>query len=133
MSIWWLASLFALGCACYAQQSENAARPGPAGLILSEPGRPLSVEQVEERGHILANGNSTVDTLKSTIYRDSAGRLRIESFPDSSGEPPTVLLIDPTTGARVVLSVRDKMAHRIVGAKAGENGFVTNDRGMGSY
>jgi len=131
MSIWWLVSLFALGYASCPEQPESTARPAPADLVQPSAGSPLSAQQVEERVRILPDGRSTVDTARSMIYRDSAGRLRIESIPSGSGESSTVFLIDPTSGSRTVLSVVDRTACRVVGPKAGEDGFANGVGGMG--
>src|SRR5438105_12094356 len=74
----------------------TTARPGPADLVLPLPGSPISVEQLEERTHTLADGTSTVESTTVKVYRDSSGRLRIEL-------PTSVVLIDPVTGSRINL------------------------------
>ena len=63
------------------------------------------------------------------IYRDSAGRMRIEGAP---GDPnkASVTIIDPASGARIV-STGDRIAYRVMGAKAGEDGFAYGTGGMG--
>ena len=131
MSVWWLASLFALGYVSSAQELESPARPGPADLVSFAVGSPVSVQQIEERVHNLPDGSSTVEIMTSNIYRDSIGRLRIESIPGGSGESHPVFLVDPTSGVKAVLSAKDKLAYRIKGPKAGENGFAYGVGGMG--
>jgi len=130
MSIWWLIPLFALGCVSSALEPETPGKPSPADLVSHAVGRPLSVEQVEERLCTLPDGRSTVEVIKSLVYRDSAGRMRIEG---SRGSPNQsyVFLVDPTSGARIVLSIGDKVAHRVTGPKAGESGFAYGAGGMG--
>jgi hypothetical protein len=85
---------------------------------------------VEERVCNLPDGSSTVEVIKSKIYRDSAGRMTIEGLPGSPNES-SVFMMDPISGARVVLSTRDKVAYRVIGPKAGENGFAYGAGGMG--
>jgi len=126
-----LALVIALGCMVHAQQPGNRTKSAPADLVSPSAGMPLLVCQVEEHVRDLPDGRLTVEITKSTIYRDSAGRLRIESIPSDSKELPSVLLIDPMGGFRVVLSVRDRIAYRIIGPKAGKSGFAYGFGGMG--
>jgi hypothetical protein len=130
MSIWWLVPLFALGYISSTEEREDPARPGPAALVSHAVGIPLSVEQIEERTSNLPDGSSRVEATRSRIYRDSSGRMRIEGSPGSPNES-YLFMIDPTSGARVVLSVGAKVAYRVMGPKAGENGFAYGVGGMG--
>ncbi len=127
MNICWLAAVFALALISLAESRE--VRPGPADLVKPLPGVPLSAEQVEERARSLPGGSSTVEITRCVIYRDSAGRVRIERV--RPGESPVVSLIDPITGSRVMLSESDKIAYRVMGPKAGETGFAYGFSGMG--
>lgn len=131
MIIFWLAAVFAVGLVSLAQRHRGTSRPGPADLVKPLPGAPLIAEQVEERARRLPTGESAVEVTSHAIYRDSAGRMRIQSVPNHPDELPAVAMIDPTSGSRVVLSEPDKIAYRVMGPKAGENGFAYGFAGMG--
>jgi hypothetical protein len=70
---------------------------GPVGLVFPMPEGPLSAQQMEERTSTLPDGTSSTETLVSRVYRDSAGRMRIESgIQGSHGESYGIVeLIDP--------------------------------------
>src|SRR5690349_5768935 len=61
-----------------AQTPGTAAKPGPVGMVLPIPGHPLSAEQIEERATQPSGGPVSTEIVKSKVYRDTAGRLRIE-------------------------------------------------------
>jgi hypothetical protein len=131
MNTWWLVPFFVLPYISFGQESNKGARPGPADLVLPSAESPLSVEQVEDRTRDLPDGTRAVEITNSAIYRDSAGRMRIESIHIGSNELPTVFVIDPTNGFRILLSARDKIAYRFIGPKATESGFAHGVGGMG--
>ena len=114
--------------------SELPKRSGAADLVYPRPGAALSLEQIEERSHKLGGGSSAVEVIKSKIYRDSSGRLRIDSDNQySPGEPPTShgAIIEPSTGLRVLLLKDTKVAYRRWGPKIGESGFALGLAGIG--
>jgi hypothetical protein len=131
MNIFHIAVLSGLGLMSLIQRSQGAAGPSPADLVKPLPGAPLSAEQVEERTRSLADADSVLEITRHTIYRDSAGRMRIESIPTRPHEVPAVSLIDPTSGSKVVLSEPDKIAYRAMGPKGSEDGFAYGFGGMG--
>jgi hypothetical protein len=51
---------------------------GPVGLVFPIAGGPFSAEQREERRRMFPGGTSRSETILSQIYRDRAGRVRIE-------------------------------------------------------
>jgi hypothetical protein len=123
MSLWVL--VFALAVAMVASaQSDGPARSGAVGLVSPVPGAPLSVDQIEERTYKRPDGTSAADILNSKIYRDSAGRIRLESMSSSlSGESlPVVSLLDPVAGFAVLL-LPGKIAARLTAPKSGTGGF----------
>ncbi len=63
----------------------------PVTMVLPVAGAPLSVEIVEERTTKLPDGTSKTEVLTSKVYRDGAGRMRIEmEVPGDSGESEAV-------------------------------------------
>jgi hypothetical protein len=77
---------------------------------------PVTVEQVEERASKLPNGSSRTEIVESKIYRDYAGRFRIETkAPAPLSE--TVLLADPVEGYVALLVPSAKIAHRMMQPK----------------
>jgi hypothetical protein len=88
------------------------ATSGAALFVLPRPGVPISLEQIEE---LSRNGAASAET-KSQVYRDSAGRLRIEvEIRDGSGRSSARYadLIDPVAGSRVVLLTTEKVGYRM--------------------
>jgi hypothetical protein len=75
------------------------------------------LEQIEERSRKLDDGTTAVvGVIKSKVYRDSAGRLRMESeIQDSSGHSSTRYadLVDPVAGSKVVLLTTEKVGYRV--------------------
>jgi hypothetical protein len=138
MAVCWVVSFLALAYKPKAEQPESSAKPAPADLVPCLAGSPVSVQQIDERVPALVGGTpkgtvhseSGADITRSMIYRDSAGRLRIESSGEQ-GDPPIAILVDPITGSRVFLSAADETAYRIIGPKAGESGFSHGVGGMG--
>lgn len=130
MSIWWLVLPFVISCISSAEEHERPGKPSPTDLVSHAVNSPLSAEQVEERVFHHSDGSSTIEVVRSRVYRDSVGRMTIEGSAGSPNES-TLFMIDPTSGARTLLLVRDKIAYRIIGPKVGEDGFVYGAGGMG--
>jgi hypothetical protein len=97
-------------------------RTGPVGLAF--PG-PLSAQQVEERTGTLPDGTSSTETLVSQIYRDSAGRMRIEWHIQNTpgGSFRIVDLIDPVARSMVTLLVDAKIASYFIAPHSGSGPF----------
>jgi hypothetical protein len=87
---------------------------GPVGLVFPVPGAPLSAQQVEERIRTRPNGSVRSQKMVSPVYRDSAGRMRIEWRVEADGDKlaDIVLLIDPIASTVVWLLVGRKVAQR---------------------
>jgi hypothetical protein len=93
---------------------------GPQGsrarvLVLPRPGIPLSFEQTEERLLKLPNGTFAKSVVTGKTYRDSAGRLRVESkMTEEPGHGSTSygLVTDPTAGSQVIFLPTLKVAFR---------------------
>src|SRR5437667_10635517 len=98
MTIHFLVTVFAAATIALAQMPSNSTTSGPVDLVRPVPGVPLSAEQVEER----ASSDATREVTRYSIYRDAAGRLRIESI-DAQPNNASLYLLDPTTGAKVML------------------------------
>jgi hypothetical protein len=77
---------------------------GAALLLLPYSGVPVSFDQIEERSH-RDSGSSADDVVKSRVFRDTSGRLRIE-------ESAHAVLVDGVAGSRVVLLSRELVAYR---------------------
>jgi hypothetical protein len=117
MTVWLtLAGVF-IAVLASAQITHSPATSGAALLVLPRPGVPISLEQIEERSRKLEDGTTAVvGVIKSKVYRDSAGRLRMESeIQDSSGHSSTRYadLVDPVAGSRVVLLTTEKVGYRV--------------------
>ena len=101
-------------------QTPKGSRPINADndLAVALAGFPLSLEQVEERTIKLPDGDSRTDVRQSKVYRDAAGRMRIETrFSDPSGKQVSMIRIrDPISGFEAVLTP-DMVAHRILTPK----------------
>lgn len=124
VDIWvMMAGLFV---AAAVQGPSAPARSGPVGLVFPIAGAPLSAEQVEERTRTLPDGISTTETVRSQIYRDGAGRMRIESsVRGASGESsPFVYLLDPVAHCAVILLVQTKVAERVPVPGSGSGNFA---------
>src|SRR6516225_847702 len=111
--------------------SAKAAHPptgsGAIFLVLPRPGVPLSFDQIEESFRMLDDGTSGVEVRKSKVYRDLAGRLRMEAgIREGSGRPPAPYtdLIDPVAGSRVILLSTEKVAYRWPCPKSSEGRFA---------
>jgi hypothetical protein len=94
-------------------------------MVFPTAGAPLSFEQVEERTRLSPDGTSETEVLTSKIYRDSAGRMRIEQTVSGPSDKSIVLvqLVDPLACSIVVLTP-DKIAARIIAPKCGTDPFA---------
>ena len=82
-------------------------------LAVALAGFPLSLEQVEERTIKLPSGDSQTKIRQSNIYRDAAGRMRIEIQLSELGKQVTLIQIrDPIAGF-VAMLTPDMVAHRL--------------------
>lgn len=101
-------------------QTPKGSRPINADdndLAVALAGFPLSLEQVEERTIKLPGGDSQTKIRQSTIYRDAAGRMRIESQFSELGKQVTLIQIrDPIAGF-VAMLTPDMVAHRLITPK----------------
>jgi len=103
-------------------QSQAVPNSGPVLQISPPTGAPLVVEQVEQRTHVFPDGTSTGRTVRSKIYRDRAGRMRVE-WAIEAGEDasfPIAYLIDPLARFAAIL-IPGNVAHRT--ALAGSEAF----------
>ena len=107
--------------------------PGQPSLMQTVTGAPYSGVEVRTTEQVLANGNLIRRQEQSTVYRDSQGRVRIESTrqrPDGQMET-RVTIADPVAGVIHELDVANKTSFdrpaRFTQADAGTPG-----RGRGS-
>jgi hypothetical protein len=95
-------------------QTPNAQQQsGPVLQVSYIAGAPLTAEQVEERIHFTADRTPLTRTVQSKIYRDGAGRIRLEwsiEGPDGASYP-IVYLIDPVARFTAIL-IPGKVAQR---------------------
>jgi hypothetical protein len=87
--------------------------------LQSVAGRPYSAEQVTDRVQTLADGTRITQLAQTTkLYRDSAGRTRIEHvFTPPPGAvmaqgPSFIQILDPVAGYRYMLEPRSQTARR---------------------
>ena len=83
----------------------------------------MSFEQIDEYSRKIEDGSLAAETRKSKIYRDSSGRLRIES---STPTTDIIQLIDPIAGSRVILlsTETEKIGYRLPWPKSSEVQFT---------
>jgi PHD/YefM family antitoxin component YafN of YafNO toxin-antitoxin module len=90
--------------------------------VFPNPGAPISAEQVEERMRRLPDGAASTEMITSKVYRDSSGRLRIES--DTGGPAgtsfPFAEIADPVAGSVVILIAPLKLAARMMAPKSAD-------------
>ena len=93
----------------------------PIGLVLPVKGGPISAEQIEERTQTSPTGELVPEVTTSHVYRDYAGRMRIEMMITmSNGESsPVAHLLDPVTSSSYMLLVDSKVAVRMSGPETG--------------
>ena len=88
-----------------AQNVDKPARMGPSLLVYPRAGAPVSFDQIEERSRKEKGGSTDKVVVRSKVFRDSSGRVRIE-------EGPNTLLLDPIAGSYAVLSSQEQIAYR---------------------
>lgn len=86
-----------------AQNPNAPAKNGPAPLLLPRAGAPISFDQVEERS---PRDGSKTEVIASRVVRNTAGRVRIESW-------AFITIIDPLAGFQTVIVPEDKTAIRV--------------------
>lgn len=83
-----------------------------AGIIPSFQGVPYSADQFIERVRTLADGTQVTElSQKSRIYRDSAGRTRIERSQMASKDV-SITIVDPVAHVSYSLDAADKIARK---------------------
>jgi hypothetical protein len=87
---------------------------GPVGMVRPVPGAPFSARQVEEREQVLADGTEAKRLLMCQVYRDSAGRVRMEWRAEEGGgrSSEIVYLFDPVADLTTILLPEQKIADR---------------------
>ncbi len=128
MTAWLTLSVVLIAVLASAQIAHPAAATSSAALlVLPRPGVPISMEQIEERSRKLEDGTASAEIIKSKVYRDLAGRVRIEEeIRDGSGRSSTRYdeLIDPIAGSRVVLLTTQKVGYRLPFPKSDQSRFA---------
>ena len=69
-------------------------------------GAPYSADEIHETTQVLADGTRIHNETKTTVYRDSQGRVRRES-------PGEVSIFDSTTGTSYVLNQNDQVVRKM--------------------
>jgi hypothetical protein len=119
--MWLLFTLLSLGVFASAQILRSPARSGAVGLVTLVPRAPFRAEQTEKRIVHLKDGTQVNETVESTVYRDSKGRLRIDSTSvDGRGRPSSMrILLDPTAGSAITIPIPGRLAIRMMAPKSG--------------
>lgn len=104
--------------------AQMAKQQTPPTMVLPTPGVPLSVETVEEWVMKNPDGTSTSRIDKTKVYRDAAGRMRMEmEVSDSAGGTlELIVLADPVEGFIAAIETPRKIAHRAKSSPGG--GFL---------
>lgn len=110
---------------CTLSQGTEDWNTGPVGAVLPMPGAPLSAQQVEERSQISSDGTVTTDIVTSQIYRDSAGRVRVDWYLEdgAGGRCGIAYLLDPVGYSFTILSPEQKIAFRDTVPRSSPAGF----------
>lgn len=108
-----------------AQSPPNAGRPALITLVLPKEGAPLSAEQSEERILLSVDGVKDRKLTSTKVFRDSAGRLRMEIVLENedSESTPFVSLLDPIARSVVTLLPGERVAFRLT-PPASAKGFT---------
>lgn len=98
-----------------AQSPPNAGSWDLITLASTAAGAPLSAEQSEQLTLLSADGMKRTEVRTTRIFRDSAGRIRVEFPPGGEYAQSTafVTLVDPTARSVVTLLQATKMAFRL--------------------
>lgn len=112
MATWLLIGAILVAVAASGQNKPLPTVPGPTGLVSAVAGAPISAQQVDERTRTAPDGTSTTHTLVSRIYRDHAGRMRVEYRQETqNGESMGFAAVfDPDDRSMFVLLVDHKIA-----------------------
>src|SRR5215472_18203454 len=114
MIFWFTLGIVLLAVVVSADTTHTPASSGAIFLVLPRPGAPLSFDQIEESSRKLDDSTSGIEVRRSKVYRDLAGRLRIEAgIREGSGHPsaPYTDFIDPIAGSRVILLSTEKVGY----------------------
>jgi len=114
-----------------AQSNPVPGRSGSQLLVLPRPGIPISFEQIEKHSSKKGDGSPAADyTNTGKTYRDSAGRLRIESKThDDAGHVSDsyILLVDPIAGSQTLLLSAQSVGYKMPISISSEGGFASFD------
>lgn len=124
MMIWLSLGVILWAYLTTAQMGDAPSSSGVTLLVLPQPGVPILAEEVEERSR---KDGTAIEVIKCKIYRDSAGRLRMDSDTrDSSGRLASSYtdLIDPVAGSRTVLIKGLNVAYRMPVPQGGTPRFA---------
>jgi hypothetical protein len=98
-------------------------------------GAPFSATAESDTTQILGDGTKIQRTTTSTLYRDSAGRVRREVTLSgfgplqTAGKPRTMITIgDPVAGVHYMLNPDEKVAHKMAAHKGGKNGDMSGEK-----
>ncbi len=118
-----------------AQSGTDQMGRGPAGLVSPVPGYPLSAQQVEELTRTAPDGTESAETMVSRIYRDTAGRMRVEwSLQGGQGPPLSIAhLIDPVGRSIAILLVDSKTAEYLVAPHSDSGPFLVAAPAVGEW
>src|SRR5690242_7317755 len=104
-----------------------------AGKVVK--GAPFSATANSDTTQTLQDGTTIHRTSSSTLYRDSAGRVRREVTLSgfgplqATGKPHTMITIgDPVAGVHYLLNPDEKVAHKMTGHKGGKNGPTSDEK-----
>lgn len=104
-------------------ESDQTGLVGPCGMVRPLPGAPFSARQVEEREQVLADGTEAKRLLICEVYRDSAGRVRMEWRLEEGDR--IVHLFDPVADLTIILLPEQKIAHRDAVPRSSSGEFQT--------
>src|SRR5437879_6193828 len=98
-------------------------------------GAPFSATAESDTTQLLGDGTKIQRTTTSTLYRDSAGRVRREVTLSgfgplqTAGKPRTMITIgDPVAGVHYMLNPDEKVAHKMAAHKGGKNGKFSDEK-----
>lgn len=110
------------------QSTPPPARTGSQLLVLPRPGIPISFEHIEK--HSPKSGSDLDYANTGKTYRDSSGRLRMESEThDGTGHVAAsyIALIDPVAGSQTVLFTAQSIGYQIPISVSSEGRFAFFD------
>jgi len=121
------ATIVVLAALCTAGTSLQATggsvvQSGPVSLVLPVRGVPISAEQIEERTRTASDRKSVSEILTAKIFRDRAGRMRIEWRIESDGRDSVrvAYLLDPVAASAYMLFLDASIAVKMSGPESGD-------------